>query len=106
MSIEINNSNVRPDRTVNETSEQARAREGAAERRADEAQQQKARLDSVELSRDAHSLQRLQDRLDREESFDAKRVDEIKQAIEDGRYPIDAERLARNFFDLERQLNQ
>ena len=68
--------------------------------------QAKVREDSVELSRDADTVDRLAQRLERQESFDQARVERIKQAIEQGEYPVDDERLASKFLELESQINQ
>ncbi|MCB1686729.1 MAG: flagellar biosynthesis anti-sigma factor FlgM [Pseudomonadales bacterium] len=38
--------------------------------------------------------------------FDAARVDAIRQAIAQGRYHVDPERLAERFISLEKQINQ
>jgi negative regulator of flagellin synthesis FlgM len=84
----------------------------AKDHRADEAQtrtrQDKSQphQDSVELSRDARTLRKLQQRLEAQDSFDEARVEQIKSAIRDGEYPIDNKRLAEKFYELENQLNQ
>lgn len=109
MTIEVNNSNPTPKLQRDVDLERSQAQEEARagrEARPAEADESGARADSVELSRDAHSLQRLQERLERQESFDQERVDAIKSAIERGDYPIDTDRLARNFLHLEQALNQ
>ena len=38
--------------------------------------------------------------------FDAARVDAIREAIAEGRYHVDPERLAQRFLDLENLINQ
>ena len=60
----------------------------------------------VKLSSDAQTLSRLSESLDTQESFDVERVTQIKQALENGDYPIDNQRLAAKFLELEHQLNQ
>ena len=67
-----------------------RTREEAKAPRADAAGQQDAKArDSVKISDDAAALKALEARLERQESFDDARVKEIRQAIEQGQYPID-----------------
>ena len=73
-----------------------------AQIRGDEAVASRAQVvslnqDSVELSADA------QVELDRA-GFDAEKVDQIKQAIADGNYPLDARRIAEGFQDFEKLL--
>lgn len=64
-----------------------------------------ARATDVELSDDALSLARLAGS-ESSASFDSDRVESIRQAISEGRYHIDPERLAEKIIDLEIELNQ
>ena len=75
----------------------SRAKHGDSESNAD---------DSVSISNDAATLRNIQSQLESQDSFDEARVNEIKQAISEGRYPIDNRRLAEKFLQLESQLNQ
>ena len=108
MSIEINSNSLNPKRQSDvsgNTAKQAVADKKAAQQRA--ADQAKADdATQVRLSEDAQSLQRVQETLERQDSFDTDRVEQIKQAIGEGRYPIDNDRLARRFLELETQLSQ
>ena len=82
-----------------------RTREEPKAPRPEAAGQQDARAqDSVKISDDAAALKALEARLERQESFDDARVKEIRQAIEQGQYPIDNQRLAENFLKLESKL--
>lgn len=60
--------------------------------------------ESVKISDDAAALRAMEAGLERQESFDETRVKEIRQAIEQGQYPIDNQRLAENFLKLESML--
>jgi negative regulator of flagellin synthesis FlgM len=82
---------VKPDQTKSDSS-QVRA-----EDKAGSADVVKLRDDSVELSADAVA------ELDRA-GFDAAKVEQIKQALADGNYPIDARRIAEGFQDFEKLL--
>lgn len=55
--------------------------------------------DSVELSAEAQSMNRLEENLARLPDVDAERVASLKQAIADGRFEIDAERIAQNMLN-------
>ena len=68
--------------------------------------QNKTGTDEVQLSDQARSLQQLADAVAEQPAFDARRVDAIRDAIAEGRYHVDPERLAENFMDLEYTLNQ
>lgn len=82
-----------------------RTREESKSPRADATGQQDVQArDSVKISDDAAALKALEARLERQESFDDARVKEIRQAIEQGQYPIDNQRLAENFLKLESKL--
>ena len=60
--------------------------------------------DSVKISQDANSMRAMQTRIEQQQSFDEARVAEIRQAISDGNYPIDNQRLAEKFLELESKL--
>ena len=60
--------------------------------------------DSVTISDDAASLRAMQTRLEHQDSFDEARVNAFKQAIARGEYPIDNQRLAEKFLQLESKL--
>ena len=66
----------------------------------------KTGTDEVQLSEQARSLQHLADSVAEQPAFDAERVAAIRDAIAEGRYHVDPERLAEKFIDLEYELNQ
>jgi len=68
--------------------------------------QSKTGSDEVRLSDQARSLQQLADTVAEQPAFDAQRVAAIRDAIAEGRYHVDPDRLAQNFMDLEHELNQ
>lgn len=103
MAIDINNRFGGPAQTNPNAAE--RTREESKAPRAEAAGQQDTQArDSVKISDDAAALKALEARLERQESFDDARVKEIRQAIEQGQYPIDNKRLAENFLKLESKL--
>ncbi|MEM9623824.1 MAG: flagellar biosynthesis anti-sigma factor FlgM [Pseudomonadota bacterium] len=103
MAIDINNVNLGPvkgrdgHRPSADTSSNATSSKTAGA---------EVQVDQVDLSADAQSLQRVEKQLESQESFDQQKVEQIKQALAKGEYPIDNERLASKFFELENQLNQ
>lgn len=62
--------------------------------------------DQVTLSTEARALKRLEAQVAGADSFDGDRVEQIRAAIAEGRYHVDAERLADKFLELENLLNQ
>ena len=57
--------------------------------------------DSVEFSAAAHQLSSLQDELSAIDTVDMGKVDEIRQAISNGNYKIDAQKIAESLLALE-----
>ena len=98
MSIEINNINVSGGRSRDPAgagSAADKGRQSADSTRAD------AQAGEVKFSEDAQALQRVQANIEALDSFDAKRVDAIRSAISNGEYPIDNNKLAEKFLQLE-----
>jgi len=62
---------------------------------------QAASEDSVALSSRGQSLNRLEENLANTPDVDTARVDSIKQAIAEGRFEVDAERIAENILNQE-----
>ena len=103
MTIDINNLNPNntPDRRVKgsasaDTSATSKESSSAA-RSAD---------DQVQLSDRAQTLKRMEDSVAELPAFDDARVRSIRDAIADGRYHVDPDRLAERFLALENELNQ
>jgi negative regulator of flagellin synthesis FlgM len=61
--------------------------------------------DSVEFSAAAQQLSSLQDELASISAVDMGKVDEIRQAISNGSYKIDAQAIAESLLTLERELS-
>ncbi len=85
------------------STEQARGDAVTADNHSNPSREAKA-ADSVTISDDAASLRAMHSRIDSQASFDEARVNEIKQAIDKGQYPIDNQRLAEKFLQLESKL--
>lgn len=60
--------------------------------------------DSVDLTASAQKLQEIEQGLGAQPDVDAAKVAEIKQALAEGRYEIDAERIAAKLLDIEKSL--
>lgn len=80
-----------------------RAPDGASDIKAN--QQTRAQAENVVLTETASKLRRLQAALKDIPIVDPKRVEEARQAIADGNYRVDPQRVAEKFVQLERLLN-
>lgn len=60
--------------------------------------------ESVQLSKDARQLQGLSEKMSNTPSVNSEKVAQLKQAIANGSYQIDNERVASKLLDLEAQL--
>ncbi len=63
-----------------------------------------AKQATVQLSDEALSLQKLEEQVAQLPDVDTDRVNSIRQAIEDGSYKIDADKLAASMLDFEDQI--
>ncbi|MGX9461055.1 flagellar biosynthesis anti-sigma factor FlgM [Shewanella sp. A14] len=62
------------------------------------------KTDSVSITSQAHQLQSAQTKMASLPEVDQKKVAEIKQAISEGRYKVDPEKLAANIASFETEL--
>ncbi|WP_105168820.1 flagellar biosynthesis anti-sigma factor FlgM [Pseudoalteromonas sp. T1lg23B] len=62
---------------------------------------EKAASDSVSLTPQARQLKNLQDKAQDAPAFDSEKVAELKKAISEGKYQIDAQKLAKNIAAFE-----
>ena len=55
-------------------------------------------------SADEINLRKVAQRMHDEPNFDRKKVDSIRQAIHDGKYPLDPRRIAESFWSIEQMI--
>lgn len=65
-----------------------------------------ASTDSLRLTGEASGLQVLQRELSAAPAVDSKRVEAVRQALQDGSYKIDPEAIASRMIDLDQQLGR
>lgn len=96
----VNNSVYSP---TNQKLEQAK--QDSAQRSSQQASSLKsAEKDSVALTPQAKQLKDLQKKISDTENFDRKKVEQVKQAIADGAYKINYDKLAEKLADFEFKL--
>ncbi|WP_434356369.1 flagellar biosynthesis anti-sigma factor FlgM [Parasalinivibrio latis] len=94
---------LRPGQTyVTSKTNQDSARSGSVSRESPESPRSKG--DSVSLSSEGRAIGQMQNQLASEPQFDSAKVARIKQAIADGSYSIDADKLASNIMKFEDEL--
>lgn len=59
----------------------------------------------ADAASESERLQQVRERIDNTPEVDMERVEEIKRAIAEGRFPVDAKRIAAKFVELEGMLN-
>ncbi|SFM25209.1 flagellar biosynthesis anti-sigma factor FlgM [Marinobacter zhejiangensis] len=70
----------------------------------EQAQTQSARGESVKLSAQAKNLKQLEERLNAYPEMDDARIEQIKSALADGSYKVDAEKLAQKMLDMDKSI--
>lgn len=70
----------------------------------EQARTQGSRPDNVSLSSQARDLKKLEERLDSYPEVDDNRIEQIKSALADGSYKIDAEKLAQKMLDMDESI--
>lgn len=98
---QINKSNQQPGVLTNTQQQQVDLKKDNANTQAAQSQSPKAASDSVSLTPQAQQLKTLQDKAQQSPGFDSEKVAELKKAITEGKYQIDAEKLAKNIAAFE-----
>ena len=99
MANEINNINsAKFNAAKNNIAQESRDRARAADH------EKKVQQDDVDISEEAKSVERVSVAIGESPAFDSAKVERITQAIREGNYPVNAERIAEKFLELEGQL--
>lgn len=88
---------------VQQNTAAAQAKDAAKPSNLEQTAQPAVSGESVQLSKDARQLQNISEKIAQQPSIDSARVAQLKQAIADGSYQIDNERVASKLLDLEAQ---
>ncbi|QYJ88767.1 flagellar biosynthesis anti-sigma factor FlgM [Shewanella halotolerans] len=102
MPIDIKHVNTNTNSRVGSASSKASQHKGSTA--ATSAPAQTVKSDSVSITSQAQQLQSAQAKLNDIPEIDIKKVEQIKAAIAEGRYKIDADKLASNIAQFEKEL--
>ena len=99
---QVNGSNQQANALTNAKQQQVDIKkDNAASKQTTQTPSPKAASDSVSLTPQAQQLKTLQDKAQQSSGFDSEKVAELKKAITEGKYQIDAEKLTKNLADFE-----
>ncbi|GEB72760.1 flagellar biosynthesis anti-sigma factor FlgM [Pseudoalteromonas carrageenovora] len=101
MVSQVNGSNQQTNALTNAKQQQVDLKKDNANTQAAQSQSPKAASDSVSLTPQAQQLKTLQDKAQQSPGFDSEKVAELKKAITEGKYQIDAEKLTKKLADFE-----
>lgn len=100
------NNGIKPGSSGDQRPSQTRARDNTApDPQSGAPNRPAARPDSVELSAQAQGMNRLEERLAELPDVNTERVESLKQAIIDGRFEVDAERIADKMLNQDELLS-
>lgn len=86
--------------TADKSSSTHEARQAAPE----QARAQSARGENVNLSSQARNLKQLEQKLGDFPEMDDARIEQIRSALENGTYKVDAEKLAQKMLDMDKSI--
>lgn len=95
--------NIRTGQTMNTSRSPSRPESGAS--RSGSVAESKSNSDSVSLSQQGKAMGKLQQNMAAQPSFDSAKVAAIKEAIANGSYQVDPDKLADNMMKFEKELS-
>jgi len=101
MVSQVNGSNQQANALSNAKQQQVDLKKDNANTQAAQSQSPKAASDSVSLTPQAQQLKTMPDKAQQSPGFNSNKVAELKKAITEGKYQIDAEKLTKNLADFE-----
>ena len=106
MSVDFNGIGPGQVNTQKATAEQSQAAPKAQPSATEQAQSQTqaARGENVKLSTQAKDLKQLEQRLNSYPEMDDDRIEQIKSALADGSYKVDAEKLAQKMLEMDESI--
>lgn len=104
MSVDLNGINQGPINTQRPSADKAGNVDKTATAGRDTAQSTQARGESVNLSSQARDLKQLEQKLGDFPDMDDEKISQIRSALEDGSYKVDAQQLAQKMLDMDKSI--
>lgn len=101
MTVDFNGIGSGQVNTRRNTTEQTQSSQKQQPAAPEQASTQAARGENVSLSNQAKGLKQLEQKLNSYPETDDERIEQIKSALADGSYKIDAEKLAQKMLDMD-----
>lgn len=104
MTVDFNGIGSGQVNTRKSTTEQTQTPQKPQPAAPDQARTQAARGENVSLSSQAKGLKQLEQKLNSYPETDDERIEQIKSALADGSYKIDAQKLAQKMLDMDKSI--
>ncbi|MBQ4831813.1 flagellar biosynthesis anti-sigma factor FlgM [Pseudoalteromonas sp. MMG010] len=98
---QVNNSNQQTNALANTKQQKVDIQQNNTNTHVAQTASPKAASDSVSITPQAQQLKSAQDKAQQSSGFDETKVADLKKAISEGKYQVDAEKLAKNLADFE-----
>ncbi len=104
MTVDVNGIGSGQVNTRKSSTEQTQTPRQAQPAKPEQANAQTPRGENVSLSSQAKGLKQLEQKLNSYPETDDKRIEQIKSALADGSYKIDAEKLAQKMLEMDKSI--
>lgn len=104
MSVDLNGIGQGQVNTQRTTAEKPASTQNAKQAAPEQAKAQSARGENVNLSSQAKNLKQLEQKLGDYPEMDDDRIEQIRSALENGTYKIDAEKVAQKMLDMDKSI--
>lgn len=104
MSVDLNGIGQGQVNTQRTTAEKPASAQNTKQAAPEQAKAQSARGENVNLSSQAKNLKQLEQKLGDYPEMDDDRIEQIRSALENGTYKVDAEKVAQKMLDMDKSI--
>jgi len=104
MSVDLNGIGQGQVNTQRTTADKPANSQNAGQTAPEQAKAQSARGENVSLSSQARNLKQLEQKLGDYPEMDDNRIEQIRSALENGTYKVDAEKLAQKMLEMDKSI--